>query len=590
MSTRSSLFFTLSVALHAATVTLDSRTAIAQSQPADDSGDSGFVRMRPIDRATVRIFALRGMAMEIHRNERTGRDRAVAVAQAGHGTGVVVDPDGFIVTAAHVVSDAQQIAVVMPGGNEGYPADVVFTDPAHDVAILRAGRTFQHYVALPTQQPTVQLGDHVGITGYPLTPSERMPAAASGEISRLTNDGRIQLAASINPGNSGGPVVDGQGALVGVVSSRLLPQEGAQGIAFIEPIAPAIRAFRDNVRRSRALEGNLNVRKDLAQVVVATLRMIALGLSPDEVVLNRLVTAIDNSNDTDSMALFAGYLWNGITGALEASNVDTIRELPAQEQRAAAVRFGLALGIARRAVSIDRSITRRYQIVQDIIEIGEGVERNARATPGEQRTATGARAQRNARSGANGAHDSEGRYIAATPVHTTPRDESAETSARFARTSVEFGGGMALDFSTAAPNGGGFFVSATHDVLRWEPARWAAITFASVGGGVHGAFSANAQTYSFHADIGMRVRLGSAHGSSFSVSGHYTPGALLGVTPATQSAAAQAEGAAMYLGLRVDAALHFNSYFALSVRYTDQYRPAMINGLRMVSLGLAWTF
>jgi S1-C subfamily serine protease len=587
MSARSSLFFTLSVALYAAsTITLASHTAIAQSQPADESGDSSFVRMRPIDRATVRIFALRGMAMEIHRNERTGRDRAVAVAQAGHGTGVVVDPDGFIVTAAHVVSDAQQIAVVMPGGNEGYPADVVFTDPAHDIAILRAGRTFQHCVTLPTQQPTVQLGDRVGITGYPLTPSERMPAAASGEISRLTNDGRIQLAASINPGNSGGPVVDSQGALVGIVSSRLLPQEGAQGIAFIEPIAPAIRAFRDNVRRSRALEGNLNVRKDLAQVVVATLRMIALGLSPDEVVLNRLVTAIDNSNDTDSMALFAGYLWNGITGALEASNVDTIRDLPAQQQRVAAVHFGLALGIARRAVSIDRSITRRYQIVQDIIEIGEGVERNARAgaaraTPGEQRTA---------RSGANGAHDSEGRFMAATPVHTTPREESAEASAWFARTSIEFGGGMTLDFSTAAPNGGGFFVSATHDVLRWQPARWAAITFASVGGGVHGAFSAMSQTYSFHADIGMRVRLGSAHGSSFSVSGHYTPGALLGVIPATQSTAAQAEGSAMYLGYRVDAALHFNSYFAMSVRYTDQYRPAMINGLRMVSLGLAWTF
>jgi hypothetical protein len=149
---------------------------------------------------------------------------------------------------------------------------------------------------------------------------------------------------------------------------------------------------------------------------------------------------------------------------------------------------------------------------------------------------------------------------------------------------------MTLDFSTAAPNGGGFFVSATHDVLRWQPARWAAITFASVGGGVHGAFSAMSQTYSFHADIGMRVRLGSAHGSSFSVSGHYTPGALLGVIPATQSTAAQAEGSAMYLGYRVDAALHFNSYFAMSVRYTDQYRPAMINGLRMVSLGLAWTF
>lgn len=600
MFTRKSLFFTLSVALHAAATitTADSHNAFAQSQPADDSADQSFVRMRPIDRATVRIFALHGMAMEIHRNDRTGRSRAVAVAQAGHGTGVVVDPDGFIVTAAHVVSDAQQIAVVMPGGNEGYPADVVFTDPAHDIAIIRAGRTFQHFVTLPARQPTVQLGDRVGITGYPLTPDERMPAAASGEISRLTNDGRLQLAASINPGNSGGPVVDSLGTLIGVVSSRLQPQEGAQGIAFIEPIEPAIRAFRDNVRRSRALEGNINVRKDLAQVVVASLRMIALGLDPDETVLNRLVTAIDQSNDTDSMALFAGYLWNGITGALEAADVETIRDLPREEQRAAGYRFGLALAIARRAVRIDRGITRRYQIVQDIIDIGEGVERTLRGdsagrSASEERTGNSSstvRIERNARTGADREHDSEGQFRGPSPVAATSRYESFDSPARFARTAVEFGGGIALDFTTSAPNGGGFFTTVTHDALRWEPSRWAAITFASIGGGAHGSFTPNAQAYTFHGDVGMRVRLGNANGASFSVSGHYTPGMVLAVIPATRNAAAQVDVSGMYLGYRVDATVHFTPYMGLTARYTDQYRPALLNTVRMVSLGLALTF
>lgn len=569
MSARKSRFFTLSLAFHASAMMLPLRMALAQTQTAEDSGDSSFVRMRPIDRATVRIFALQGMAMEVHRNQTTGRNRPVAVARAGHGSGVVVDPDGFIVTAAHVVRDAQQIAIVMPGGNEGYPADVVYTDPTHDIAILRAGRTFRHYVSLPAQQPTVQLGDRIGITGYPLTPHERMPAAASGEISRLTNDGLIQLAASINPGNSGGPVIDSQGVLVGIVSSRLQPQQGAQGIAFIEPIAPAIRAFRDNIRRSRPLEGNPDMRKDLAQVVVASLRMIALGLTPDERVLNRLVTAIDTSNDTDAMALFVGYLWNSLIGVLEENNADDFSALPAQVQRTAVLRFGLALGIARRAASIDRSITRRYRIVQDVIDIGERIESNLRSTN-------------------NGAQAHQGHFSGTTVAQAAASHE--ETTERFGRSSFEMGGGMALDFWTAEPNGGGYFFDLTHDVLRWEPKRWVAITFASVGVGHHAAFSSLGHALTFHADIGMRVRLGSPQGSSFSLSGHYTPGGLLGIAPARSSASPSVDFVGMYLGFRVDAALYFNPIFALSVRYTDQYRPALINGLRMVSFGFALTF
>ncbi len=600
MSTRSSLFFTLSVALNTAVAAgaLHSSTALAQSAEEPAAGESGFVRMRPIDRATVRIFALTGMAMELHRNEETGRQRAIAVASAGHGTGVVVDPDGFIVTAAHVVADAQQIAVVMPGGNEGYPADVVYTDPSRDIAILRAGRTFTHFVALPAQQPTVQLGDRIGITGYPLTPHERMPAAASGEISRLTNDGRLQLAAAINPGNSGGPVVDGSGALVGIVSSRLLPQEGAQGIAFIEPIAPAIRAMQNNVRRSRGLEGDRNVRKDLAQVVVATLRSVALGLSADETVINRLVTAIESSEDTDAMALCAGYLWNGITSQLEAANVDTLVALPADQQRVAVARFGLAIGLARRAVRIDRTIARRYRIAQDLIELGEHLEASLRArrtgasptgdaTTGEARTASFVRPQRAARTAGDETHDADGRAVI---VSTYRAPEESEPSERhFPRVSLELGGSMGLDQRTMEPNGGGFYLSTTYDVLRWDAARFASITFASVGGGMHMIFGGpRGLASTVTAELGMRVRLGSANGSSFSASAHYTPGLSVYSTP-SNSGSSVAHVGGTYAGFRADATLHFSRLVGLGVRFTDQYRPDGFTAIRAAGVTLAFT-
>ena len=70
--------------------------------------------------------------------------------------------------------------------------------------------------------------------------SQRFPAAASGSFSRARNDGLIELALSLNPGNSGGPVVDAQGALVGVISARGDLAQGIQGIAVAEPIDRAI--------------------------------------------------------------------------------------------------------------------------------------------------------------------------------------------------------------------------------------------------------------------------------------------------------------------------------------------------------------
>jgi S1-C subfamily serine protease len=595
MSARKSLFFSLSLALHAATVvtTHDQRTALAQSTSQDSGGDTGFVRLRPIDRATVRIFALTGMSMEVHRNEETRRERAVAVAQAGHGSGLVVDPDGFIVTAAHVVDDAQQIAVVLPGSDEGYPADVVYTDPSRDIAILRAGRTFQHYVTMPTAQPTVQLGDRVGITGYPLIASERMPAASSGEIARLTNDGMIQLSATINPGNSGGPVIDRNGALVGVVSSRFDPRRGAQGIGFIEPIAPAIRALAHNVRRSRPLEGVLSVRKDLAQVVVATLRSGALGLEPDGVVINRLTTAISTTQDTDAMALFAGYLWNAMVRQLEASDVDHLQQLPEEQREVAVARVATAITLAQRAVRIDRSITRRYQVVQSIIEIGERVAQSARqnAARGAASTAPTVEHTRSGGDARAGESITRGYVGALDGSSTAPEGSTPSSRARtqHPRMSFETGGGLTIDHANNTVNGGGGFVSGTYDILRWEPSRMAAFTFLNAGLGVHiGGNQSFATTV--HADLGMRMRFGNPDGVSFAVSAHYTPGIFIQGDYDGHNRPYRFSVYGMYLGYRADATLFFFPVFGVGFQYSDQYNPDRIYALRMVNLALVASF
>lgn len=579
--THSNVLFTLSLALHAAAASAMFHSADASAQSAEPAQASeSFVRLRLIDRATVRIFALSGMSMETERSERTGFERPLAVPACGHGTGVVVDADGFIVTAAHVVDGAQQIAIVMPGTNDAYPADVVFSDPAHDLAILRAGRTFTDVVPLPQQQPTVQLGDRVGITGYPIDPLQQMPAAASGEVSRLTNAGQLQLAAPINPGNSGGPVLDSHGALLGIVSSRLLPERGVQGIGFVEPIAPMIRAFRDNVRRSRELEGNIGARKDLAQVVALIMRAGTLGLVPDEAVVHRLVTAIERTHDVDAMVLLAAYLWNGVIAQLESARAEDVAALVDQDRARAVERVRLALGLAETAQRTDRAVARRYPIVQTLLSIAEHSRAAAEQPDPRPRAAQRTRAPL------------EGRFVSADRaaiVHTAS-DPGASTAARepesMPRTELAFGGLLAIEPGANAVHGGGFSLSLTHDALRWDPSRSVGLSFVSLGGSIHSAFlQGDRSVHALSADLGARLRVGSASGVSVSISGHYTPALAL-----AQASDGNLRLIPQYAAYRVNATVHFVRVFGMGLRFVDQYATDGAPSLRAIGLDFSFSF
>lgn len=191
------------------------------------------VRLRPIDEATVRLIAVQGA--------RRIRDHVVPTTV--HGSGVFVDPGGWIATAAHVTERSIWLTVLLPGEDIGRPARVVYQSPAHDLALVRITGPVPRVLPLQPGEP-VELGQAVQISGYPIDPRERWPSATAGLIGRPLNDGRIELSTSVNPGNSGGPVtVDGT-RLIGVVSAGANVKRGAQGFAIIEPAEPLIEPLR----------------------------------------------------------------------------------------------------------------------------------------------------------------------------------------------------------------------------------------------------------------------------------------------------------------------------------------------------------
>jgi serine protease Do len=155
----------------------------------------------------------------------------------GHtqGSGFVVDPDGIIVTAHHVVAGATRAHVVLPSGAQLEVRGVVAADPAHDVALLRvAGHGDLPAVTLGDSD-VMRRGDRVFVLGNPqgleLTATDGIVSAPV----RPSPSGRssLQITAPIFGGSSGGPVLSARGEVVGMARSF---HRDAQSLTFATPI------------------------------------------------------------------------------------------------------------------------------------------------------------------------------------------------------------------------------------------------------------------------------------------------------------------------------------------------------------------
>jgi len=157
--------------------------------------------------------------------------------QGGAGSGVLIAPDGYILTNDHVVQGSDALTVTLQDGTS-FEATLVGTDPATDLAVLRANGSGLPFAslgdsgALRTGQLVIAIGNPFGFQS----------TVSTGVVSALgralrSSEGRlieniIQHTAPLNPGNSGGPLVDSRGRVVGVNTAIIVI---AQGIGFAVP-------------------------------------------------------------------------------------------------------------------------------------------------------------------------------------------------------------------------------------------------------------------------------------------------------------------------------------------------------------------
>ncbi|MBL7689961.1 MAG: trypsin-like peptidase domain-containing protein [Flavipsychrobacter sp.] len=165
-------------------------------------------------------------------------------SQQGSGSGVVISPDGYIVTNNHVVADASDVTVTF---NDRYTAKakVVGTDPSTDIAVLKVeGDEEMHFMEFGNSDD-VKLGQWVLAVGFPLNLDATVTAgivSAKGrslgvnkQRSAAAIESFIQTDAAVNPGNSGGALVNTTGQLVGINSAIASPTGSYAGYSYAIP-------------------------------------------------------------------------------------------------------------------------------------------------------------------------------------------------------------------------------------------------------------------------------------------------------------------------------------------------------------------
>ncbi len=168
------------------------------------------------------------------------------------GTGMIISPNGYVLTNNHVIASASSIKVTLYNSKKSYQAKVIGTNPSHDVALLQIQGasnlptvTLGNSNTMKVGDPVVAIGNALALQGTP-TVTEGIISALGRTITAQSDTGAretlynmIQTDAPINPGNSGGPLLNSAGYVIGMNTAAATgsgSSQSAQGIGFAEPI------------------------------------------------------------------------------------------------------------------------------------------------------------------------------------------------------------------------------------------------------------------------------------------------------------------------------------------------------------------
>ncbi len=281
----------------------------------------------------------------------------VSRGQSG-GSGVIIDPEGYIVTNAHVLGGADHVQVTLPfgvaaSGHDGWnprahrilPAQVVGEDADADVALLKVEETGLPFLPLTRDQP-VRQGELVLAFGSPqgLEDSVSLGVVSSAARQFEPEDpiAYVQTDAPVNPGSSGGPLIDAAGQVVGINTLFVSQSGGSEGLGFAIP-AELVKVVVEQLRRS-----GRSVRADLGLDVrtVSQTLAAAWGLAA---VSGVVVEDVDAEGPARQTAIRPGDLIDSVDGQPLANllelNLRLYRAVPGTTLQLGVLRDGQRLTV-----------------------------------------------------------------------------------------------------------------------------------------------------------------------------------------------------------------------------------------------------
>jgi len=317
--------------------------AAAQAVPAEDQALLDAYSRAVIDVVDRVGPAVVGLAV------RTDKSRG------GSGSGVVVAPDGLILTNSHVADTAggpgaaARIAVTTADGLE-LRARLVGDDPDTDLALLRVDEAVTLTAAPLGDSKRLKRGQLVIAIGNPLgfesTVTTGVVSALGRSLRSRTGrliDDLIQTDAALNPGNSGGPLVSSHGEVVGINTAVIM---GAQGICFAVAANTAQFVLGELVRHGRVRRAFIGI--SAQQTAIPPRRRRAAGIEQDSAVM---VSTVESGSAADRAGLKAGDIVLGLDGVAITGADDLIRALTGEKNGRS-----VALDILRRTERLTVSL------------------------------------------------------------------------------------------------------------------------------------------------------------------------------------------------------------------------------------------